>query len=515
MKSPLFLCAFLLLLATGLSASAAPSSWGMRTVHDRKAPFLLNEAEMSALAAQPQPPTPTIRHYDSQMIDHFSFGAAPLSSSAAPYYYTQRYLTYDRYWRQDELGRWGPMIFYTGNEGDIVNFWNNTGFAFELAQEFGALVVFGEHRYYGQSMPFGEHSFARGNVSYLTSEQALADYAQLIAFVKTEVYPNAARVPVVALGGSYGGMLAAYFRIKYPNVVIGSLAASAPILQFPGLVDPYLYNKIITDDFAESDGCAQGISRAFHEMVSLAEQGEQGMQTLSEKFLLCEPLKSKAELPLLLEYAYNAISYMSMVDYPYPNSFLQPLPAWPVKVACQYMTPDTQDVVRALALVVGVYYNSTGDQSCATVVEPISPSLGTRAWDYQACTEMVMPISANGKTDMFLPVAFDLKTRSDECRATWGVTPRPQWVPTYYGGGNISAASNIVFSNGRLDPWSGGGMLKTLNPTMPHVYMENSAHHLDLRFSNPADPLSVKEGRRLERKHVALWINEYWTFFEH
>jgi lysosomal Pro-X carboxypeptidase len=126
-------------------------------------------------------------------------------------------------------------------------------------------------------------------------------------------------------------------------------------------------------------------------MIALAEQGEQGMQTLSDKFELCIPLKNKDELPLLLEYVYNAISYMSMVDYPYPNSFLQPLPAWPVQVSCQFMTPETDDVVRALALVVGVYYNSTGDQSCASVVQPISPSLGTRAWDYQG--GFLLPLS--------------------------------------------------------------------------------------------------------------------------
>jgi len=54
----------------------------------------------------------------------------------------------------------------------------------------------------------------------LTSEQALADYVTLINHIKS-VTPGAAGSPVVAFGGSYGGMLAAWLRMKYPHAVIG------------------------------------------------------------------------------------------------------------------------------------------------------------------------------------------------------------------------------------------------------------------------------------------------------
>jgi hypothetical protein len=88
-----------------------------------------------------------------------------------------RYLVDMTYWDEQT----GPIIFYSGNEGDIWTFFENSGFmTTTLAKEFNALVVFAEHRYFGQSMPFGDQSFDKPNLVYLTVEQTMMDYVDLI-----------------------------------------------------------------------------------------------------------------------------------------------------------------------------------------------------------------------------------------------------------------------------------------------------------------------------------------------
>jgi hypothetical protein len=65
-----------------------------------------------------------------------------------------------------------------------------------------------------------------------------------------------------------------------------------------------------------------------------------------------------------------------------------------------------------------------------------------------------------------------------------------------------------VYSNGEYDPWRGGGVQKSLSPSLNAVYIAKGAHHLDLRAPNPADPISVIEAREFEEAQILRWITE-------
>lgn len=436
--------------------------------------------------------------YFDQQIDHFGF----LENGT----FKQRYLLNNQHWHREG----GPILFYTGNEGDITWFCNNTGFMWDAAEELGALLVFAEHRYYGESMPFGEESYSNAKyLNYLTSEQALADFAVLIKALK-KTLPGAQKSSVIAIGGSYGGMLAAWLRMKYPNEVVGALAASAPIWQF--IVPCGEFYKVVTHDFTISGtNCSSNIRRSWAAIDRVSATGE-GLQWLSQEFGLCNPLKTPDEVYGFKAWLQETWVNLAMVDYPYEANFLQPLPAWPVMVVCKNLYFNTsvsdQQLLSGISQAVRVYYNYTGDAVCLNTSQTATGNLGFLGWFYQSCTEMVMPMCTDGVADMFEPQPWNFQAFSDECYNQFGVRPREDWAEIVYGGRNISAHSNIIFSNGNLDPWMSGGVTRSLSESLVAIMIDRGAHHLDLRYNNEFDPESVIKTRALEVSYFKQWIKQ-------
>lgn len=72
--------------------------------------------------------------YFEQRLDHFSFADLPT--------FSQRYLINTDHWVGPN--RLGPIFLYCGNEGDIEWFAVNSGFVWDIAPRFGAMLVFPE-----------------------------------------------------------------------------------------------------------------------------------------------------------------------------------------------------------------------------------------------------------------------------------------------------------------------------------------------------------------------------------
>lgn len=68
----------------------------------------------------------------------------------------------------------------------------------------------------------------------------------------------------------------------------------------------------------------------------------------------------------------------------------------------------------------------------------------------------------------------------DYCKRNLGVDTRPYWATKQWGGKEISAASNIIFSNGEYDPWRGGGVTYNISDSVIAIVIKEVIKFLTL-----------------------------------
>ena len=553
-----------------------------------------------------------------QRLDHFSFGTASDDPKTA--FFSQRYfLCARRHFDPDAPA----VFFYTGNEADVELYVNATGLMWEMSAENGtrALLVFAEHRYYGQSRPSAmddRKAPKRDRLAFLNAEQALADYAELLRHVVSRDVPRIARerrrrqrrsrvplhggsrneddedaiglsvndddaekrretttsrdevprvrvvdsrpnrfssdtleafdpesVAVVAFGGSYGGMLATWFRAKYPHVVDGAVAGSAPIWSFTGEtppVDPNAFALGVSFDATAWGGspaaCEGNVRAAFAELLSRTSSSSAGVASIAAPLRLCaSSVPTTADDVVRIAYwLQDAFDYLAMGNFPYPDSYILmgdgTLPAFPFRAACaktasapnlarrENKKPDV--LLEVLADFADVYYNYTRRLPCFDLkgTNGVGPNAASAAdsslWDWQFCTEMFMPTARDGVRDIFFPQPWNATRARARCVETWGVEPRATWADTSFGGRRLRALSNVVWSNGALDPWSRLGVnrdtdfLGVLDSRrgLEAVRLPNGAHHLDFFWSRDDDDDDTRRARSRESALVRRWIEE-------
>lgn len=566
----------------------------------------------------------------NQTLDHFSPGVVPGSNT-----FLQRYCFYDAFVPSgDAASPSTPIFFYTGNESPVEEYVNNTGLMWELGRKLGALLIFAEHRYEGESVP--KLQGVPNCLAYCTSAQALADYATMIMALKREL--GMTKSPVIAFGGSYGGMLTSWLRMKYPGAVQGGIAASAPIWGFPLDAPPLdgaavAISRGLSAAGGATDTCRENMLSAWPLLERVADTAS-GREAISQAMNLCKPLGA-GDARALLRYLQAPWFNMAEGDYPFPSTYitfavgpgLYPLPAWPMRKACEGLNADlgvkiqgdvadvkfsasvegyTVDVDWDQATVrgggapstaatealrklfsgveraVSVWYNVTGTLKCHDIGQPAATSALSRrmldglsaprgetstenadpasgictnadykgSWGPLCCNEdldQVNYILQGVGRDVYWPPNVASRNYSLEsligpygsvtggCRsgyASQGLYGVPstgdrwsRWLTAYYGDEeSMQAHSNIVFSNGLLDPWSAAGVFPGGVPPSPGgpqvlnvtedgsviaLVIDLGAHHLDLFFSDENDPPCATAARAVEEAHIRKWIEQY------
>jgi pimeloyl-ACP methyl ester carboxylesterase len=144
--------------------------------------------------------------------------------------------TFDqRYWVDSEYASsspTAPVIYHICGEGDAEQGYFLQDNAIQWAKTLGAHLVYLEHRYYGKSLPFSDLS--NDHIQYLTLDNVIEDLATFQKWISTS---QGWAGKWITVGGSYSGTISALYRQRHPELVVGALAASAPMISGLGQLD--------------------------------------------------------------------------------------------------------------------------------------------------------------------------------------------------------------------------------------------------------------------------------------
>jgi pimeloyl-ACP methyl ester carboxylesterase len=389
----------------------------------------------------------------AQAIDHPTTGSESVGTFSQRYWYSTEFAA----------GPDSPVLLSICGEAECSEF--EVKFLADVAKSLHASVVALEHRYYGKSLPY--EKLVLENMKYLTIHNALEDLASFEAFAKTQL-PLAGKW--IAVGGSYAGMLAAFYRQKHPELVVGAWASSAPVnvqksfWGYDALVSRALGPTclLLTQQVMSAAGRAYD-DPAQRKQLSLELFGAEWDPTWGgrDDFMgavvgptmsaaqyggqarLCQSLVQHSDDPLA-----GMVAFVNPPIVPDDAPPATPVPTTPPA------QPRTEEET-ASAMNFGPGFAPRFRRSAADATGEFSES----QWDYQVCTEVGFYQVANpDRTLSVMPSSNDEAGYDKHCDEL--AHARPDVAKTraqYYDPIVAGQISNVFWVNGGLDPWSALG----------------------------------------------------------
>jgi Serine carboxypeptidase S28 len=459
------------------------------------------------------------RFFDRQLVDHFS------DQNQEPRYWSNRYYQSTKYF----AGGGHPIFLIVGGEGALDP---DTGMLYpfvtdRLAQLFGAAVLEVEHRFYGPYVPVENATAPRELLQLLTPHQAMSDMVRLVRHVRdTDLAgcsPHRASehyCPVIAVGGSYPGFLSAMLRVLYPDVVDISYAASAPLLMYAQAVNHDVYYDIVTTAAERSSpGCAQAVRTTLVDVIDTIKAAPSLLNAASLMSVCLETLPAYLKDQDMFQEALVQITSFKFADENMEN--YPPSPATGLYKVCQTFQQQDASLEKMKNFLMSLDESAPKDSTCFDMTSQLPKGAGAtledtdgdyrdgEMWDFQTCTNLIFLLDLS-ETSMFPTSTATFEHLTERCRQRFGVTPRPWELVDFWGFDDLSNASNILFTNGLQDMWSGGSYLQNVSDTVIAINFENGAHHSDLLYRGPTDSDTddVREGFVQIEETLALWLRE-------
>ncbi|XP_075987782.1 putative serine protease K12H4.7 [Anticarsia gemmatalis] len=361
-----------------------------------------------------------------------------------------------RYYVNSEFYR-STILIFVGGEWEISPGWVTGGLGLDLARRVGATLFYTEHRFYGQTRPFNDTSVS--GLRFLTVDQALADLAQFIQYIKSNDYENGRYrdAKVGLIGCSYAGSMATWMRLAYPHLVDAAFSDSGPLFAQEDFPE---YLEVIAEAIRSQGGeaCLNSIETSMEGLVQLLAT-QNGPATVSNMFNTCSTISATAPLDLATFFWYGITeTFAYLVQYANPGD---------IPAACEVLTASgVSDPVQRLA---NWITSQPWTQPCietrySQVVENHrntsfdSPDAVMRLWTYQTCVEFGWYQTTTSSRQPFLSTV-PLEYFHEMCKDFFSSYFNEDLLRSgidrtniFFGGGHLP--DRVVTVLGGQDPWS-------------------------------------------------------------
>ncbi|KAI1723580.1 serine carboxypeptidase s28 domain-containing protein [Ditylenchus destructor] len=482
--------------------------------------------------------------YVWQDVDHYS------ASQIYPKW-KQRFYYNNGFKKKD-----GPIFLMLGGESYlsiyyVYPFWSMS----QWARQFGASIYALEHRYYGYSLPTADFSIQ--NLTYLTSEQAIGDIAVFVTSMNKQYNVTDTKQKWVIFGGSYAGNLAAWFRLKYPDLSLGAVASSAPV---QARVDFYDYIYVVHNSTRAYGG--KGCARNIHRFFAWAQKSLmtiEGREKLSAFWCMCdlwdEDYVDEKDAELLLasfvglmsefvQYDDEGHDFVDFICFIF--EFEDEIVGADVEIPA-HKTDDFSEREERHFLEVGRkllqrlrsnenepkhYYDDNSNSSASKeytrncdycydfsyayyIKEIQKYYVSYRSWIWQTCNEFGFFQSTNVGYNLFessVPVNFYI----DMCRDIFGdlfanrtiLEANVKKTNDYYGGVENYNGTEMVFVNGSEDPWHALSTQDFRNPAknVTSILIDGTSHCEDMYRGEFYDRPELKAAHKQIRAQLKIWL---------
>lgn len=400
--------------------------------------------------------------------------------------FTQRYYFNTQY----ASGENAPVLFYLCGEATCEPT-SLKGSIESHAKELKAALVSLEHRYYGKSQPF--EKLSAENLKLLTIDQALEDAA---AFQKDVAAKLNLKGKWIVVGGSYPGSLAAYYRARFPELVVGALASSGPVMAKENFEEYDLHVAKVA-----GPECLVNIKKVVGEVEKALLNAEESKKVRA--LFEAEALTDDDDF-LYLVADMGALA----VQYGYRDRFCGLLGGESALEGYAQFTREIFGLWQMNAL--------SGSAAGALSEDPNDyiAVFGMRQWFYQSCTEYGYWQNAYHDEKMSARSRrINPEYHRNICKRLFKMdapVPEETTNKAFYFPLLESGVSQIFFTNGSRDPWMNlsiaGENGNDKNPNVTLMTLKDAAHCDDLRAPKTGDLESVKNARAKFLQLAKGWL---------